>query len=155
MGAAQSGLFYARAPLAPKRASSTSSRGMGILPMRNNPARHGQDAHATEYCRRSIFLKCPGIASSVCLLIFYCTKSQTLRASPAEPGDLLLDFSMTEANQDQHNVEIHENRLAWEKKKTLRMAYARLYAEIAAHLERFNPNSVFESRSPIAARLIS
>ena len=44
-------------------------------------------------------------------------------------------ISMTEANQYQHNVEIHENRLAWEKKKTLRMAYARLYAEIAAHLE--------------------
>lgn len=32
------------------------------------------------------------IASSLCLLIFYCTNSHTLRASPAEPGDLLLDF---------------------------------------------------------------
>jgi len=26
---------------------------------------------------------------------FYCTISQTLRASPAEPGNLLLDFRVT------------------------------------------------------------
>jgi hypothetical protein len=28
---------------------------MGILPMRNNPARHGQDAHATEHFRQFHF----------------------------------------------------------------------------------------------------
>ncbi|MEI6493860.1 MAG: class I SAM-dependent methyltransferase [Verrucomicrobiota bacterium] len=42
---------------------------------------------------------------------------------------------MSETNLDQHNIEIHENRLAWEKKKSLRMAYGRFYAAIAGHIQ--------------------
>jgi len=41
---------------------------------------------------------------------------------------------MRETNLGQHDIEIHENRLAWEKKKALRMAYARFYAIIARHI---------------------
>ena len=84
MGAAQSGLFYAGAPLSPRRVSSTSSRGMGILPMRNNPARPGQDAHATEYFRRSIFLCPPFSMQSLSLFLqdhfdcFFCSSSEFL-----------------------------------------------------------------------------
>jgi SAM-dependent methyltransferase len=35
---------------------------------------------------------------------------------------------------EQHNVEIHENRRAWESKPILRAAYGALYQEIARHL---------------------
>ena len=41
------------------------------------------------------FSRTISIASSVLLLIFYCTKSQILRTSPEEPGDLLLDFRVS------------------------------------------------------------
>ena len=39
--------------------SSFSSRGTGILPVRINRARHGQDAHATVYYPRSVTLIFP------------------------------------------------------------------------------------------------
>jgi SAM-dependent methyltransferase len=42
---------------------------------------------------------------------------------------------MSETNLDQHNIEIHENRLAWEKKKALRMAYGQFYATIAGYIQ--------------------
>ena len=42
---------------------------------------------------------------------------------------------MSETSLDQHNIEIHENRLAWDKKKVLRMAYGQLYAAIAVHIQ--------------------
>jgi len=35
---------------------------------------------------------------------------------------------------DQHNIEIHENRRAWEKKKVLRLAYGHLYQAIAGQI---------------------
>lgn len=36
---------------------------------------------------------------------------------------------------DQHNLEIHENRVSWEKKKSLRDAYRRFYELIASHID--------------------
>ncbi len=37
-------------------------------------------------------------------------------------------------NLDQHNIEIYENRRAWEKKKALRLAYGQFYEGIAGQM---------------------
>lgn len=46
---------------------------------------------------------------------------------------------MNETNLDQHNIEIHKNRLSWKKKKVLRMAYGQLYAAIAGYVRKELP----------------
>jgi len=42
---------------------------------------------------------------------------------------------MNKRNLEQHNIEIHQNHLAWKKKKSLRQAYGRFYACIAKHIQ--------------------
>ena len=50
---------------------------------------------------------------------------------------------------EQHNIEIHENRISWEKKRSLQKAYGHLYSLIAAQVDYQLPGVKLEVGSGI------